>query len=163
MSINTVGRVERVDLPDIGVRGVPAKVDTGADSSSIWVEKVQETADGLKCVFFGPDSPYYTGEYVNFPSGSYRITRVSSSFGHREFRYKVKIRVKIAKRTILASFTLSNRSAKTYPILIGRRLLHGKFLVDVSKGRPLVGEERRKRAIMQKELGNIEQKTGSNK
>ncbi|MCA9333079.1 ATP-dependent zinc protease [Candidatus Saccharibacteria bacterium] len=148
-----IGRAERVNLPELGLKGVPAKVDTGADASSIWATGLEVSDNGLEVVFFGPDSPYYSGEKVQFPPGTYTFTRVASSFGQREVRYKVKLRVKVAGRVIYATFTLANRSSKTYPILIGRKLLHGKFIVDVSKGNPLIGEERKKRAIMKKELG----------
>lgn len=160
MMNSIIGRAERVSLPELGVRGVPAKIDTGADASSIWASKAVETEAGLECVFFGPESPYYTGKIVYFPKGTYSYTRVASSFGHREVRYKVKIRIKVVGKTIYATFTLANRASKTYPILIGRKLLHGKFLVDVSKGKPLIGEERRKRAIMRKELEQSGFKSG---
>lgn len=160
MSLVVIGRAERVDLPELSVKGVPAKTDTGADASSIWASQAKETETGLECVFFGPESPYYSGKVVYFPKGTYSYTRVASSFGHREIRYKVKIRVKVAGKTIYATFTLANRASKTYPILIGRKLLYGKFLVDVSKGRPLISEERRKRAIMRKELEKSGRKSG---
>jgi hypothetical protein len=128
----TIGRSERIDIIDLGLLGVPAKVDTGADSSAIWVSSVKKHSTGLKCVFFGPGSPYYTGKTVTIPR-NYSITKVVSSFGHKELRYKIKLRIRVQGRLIHATFTLSDRSARTYPILLGRRLLYRKFLVDVSQ------------------------------
>ena len=44
----------------------------------------------------------------------------------------------IAGHKITTSFGLSDRSTHNYPILIGRRTLNGKFLVDVSLSDNLV-------------------------
>lgn len=148
----TIGRVERIELIDAGVKGVPAKVDTGADSSSIWATNIHEDDTGLSCILFGGKSEFFTGKPFHFSPSSYKITRVSNSFGHKEIRYKVKLRVKVKGRIVRATFTLSDRSDKTYPVLLGRRLLAGKFLVDVSGGNPLRDIERAKARQLAEEL-----------
>lgn len=153
-----VGRAERVALPDLQLSQVPAKVDTGADSSSIWVSQAEEKPDGLHCVFFGPGSEFYTGRTVCFEAEEYTLTRVANSFGEKEYRFKLKLRVTVKGRTVRSSFTLSDRSAKTYPILLGRRLLSGKFLVDVSAGEPLTTEERAKAERLKQELRTAREK-----
>ncbi|NBW29050.1 hypothetical protein EBR37_01550, partial [bacterium] len=38
-------------------------------------------------------------------------------------------------RKLKTKVNLSNRSLNTYPILIGRRTINGKFVVDVSKSK----------------------------
>lgn len=151
-----IGRAVKVAFPELGLKQVPAKIDTGADASSIWASSVVLDGTDLVCVFFGPESTFYTGKQVRFPKGEYSLTRVASSFGHREVRYKVKLSIRIGGKSINATFTLSNRSNKTYPILIGRRLLHGKFLVDVSTGSPLVAAEREKKRQLESDLGRIQ-------
>lgn len=135
--LTIIGRAERIDFPELDIHKVPAKVDTGADASSIWAESVVLKDDGLYVIFFNEKSEYYTGLTHIFPKNTYSVTRVANSFGHKEIRYKLKLKVKIKKRTVRATFTLSDRSKKLYPILLGRRLLNGKFLVDVQKGKPL--------------------------
>lgn len=132
-----IGRAEKINLRDFDLANVPAKVDTGADSSSLWVSNVIEKADGLYFVLFDPSSPYYTGVVQHFTKPDYSQIKVSNSFGHKEMRYKVKLRISVKGRNVRATFTLSDRSLKTYPILLGRRLLHGKFLVDVTSGSPI--------------------------
>jgi hypothetical protein len=67
-------------------------------------------------------------------------------------RYVVKLQLKLDDKTIVGTFTLSDRSKKTYPILIGRKLLNRKFLVDVSKGTPLKEIEEKKKEDMKQEL-----------
>ena len=147
-----IGRAERIDLPNQGVYKVPAKTDTGADSSSIWATGISETSEGLTFALFGPGSEFYTGGILAFKPGDYEVTRVANSFGEREFRYKVKLAVRLKGRLVRGSFTLSDRSSKTYPILLGRKLLRGKFIVDVSVGDPLKAEERKKGRILAKVL-----------
>lgn len=130
--VHIIGGTEKVSFPTLNVKKVAAKVDTGADISSIWCSDITRGKEGIECVFFGLGSPHYTGEKYLFKKGDYKISRVHSSFGHRQKRYKVKLPVVIGGRRILASFTLADRSAKNYPVLVGRRLLARKFLVDVT-------------------------------
>lgn len=151
-TLTTIGRAEKINLIDLGFNRVPAKVDTGADASSIWAHSINQENDKLEVIFFGPESPYYDGKVHKFPKSAYTITRVSSSFGHREIRYKLKLKIKVKGRIINGSFTLSDRSAKLYPILLGRSLLKHKFIVDVSKGRPLVAEEKERRTKLKEEI-----------
>jgi ribosomal protein S6--L-glutamate ligase len=150
--MTTIGRAEKITLRDFKLSDIPAKVDTGADTSSLWVSAVRETEEGLRFVLFGPESPYYTGEEQLFTKPDYSITRVANSFGQKEMRYKVKLRITVKDRMVRATFTLSDRSQKTYPILLGRRLLHGKFIVDVTGGDPLVEEEEKKAVALEREL-----------
>lgn len=125
-----VGRSEYVNLPDLDVKNVPAKVDTGADVSAIWATGIMEQDGVLSYVLFDRTSPFYTGKVHT--TSQYRVTSIKNSFGQSEFRYKVPLRITIAGRTIRARLTLADRSNNRYPILIGRRTLHGKFVVDVA-------------------------------
>lgn len=134
--VTVIGYIERIALPELGVADIPAKVDTGADRSAIWASDVKEDAMGLHYVLFAPGSPWYTGRVVDVAMGDYGKVLVSNSFGHKERRYRVKLTVVIKKRRINASFTLADRSQKVYPVLLGRRLLYKKFLVDVAIGSP---------------------------
>jgi hypothetical protein len=154
-----IGRAEQVELVDLRLKNVPAKIDTGADISAIWVSSAQEKEGELHCVFFGPGSPYYTGETVKIIK-NYKLTRVANSFGHKELRYKVKLRIRVKGRLIRATFTLSDRSSKTYPVLLGRRLLQGKFAVDVTQGKALRAVEKTKARQLKQELAWLLQQEG---
>lgn len=147
-----IGRVEKVSFPELGIKGVHAKIDSGADISSLWATGVHEENGVLRFKLFGKRSPHYTGKEIEVPSPHYLLTRVANSFGHKEMRYVVKLQIKMSDRLLVATFTLADRSRKTYPILIGRKLLRGKFLIDVSKGRALTEVESKKKERMKKEL-----------
>ena len=147
-----IGRAERVDLSQLSAVRVPAKIDTGADASSIWAHSVGKKGDNLNVIFFGPGSSHYIDKVHTFLPDEYTVTRISNSFGHREIRYKVKLKISLKGKLINTTFTLADRSTKLYPILIGRSLLKNKFLVDVTKGSPLVAEERARKAALREEI-----------
>lgn len=134
-----IGRVERIDFIDADIQGLPAKVDTGAYRSSIWATGISEKNGVLCFTLLGPSSPYYTGIVVE--TTEYRKVQVENSFGHRQERYSVFLKVRLAGRVFRSNFTLANRHAKTYPALIGRKMLRNRFIVDVSQGSPLKDEE----------------------
>lgn len=152
-----IGRAEKVSFPKLGIFDVPAKIDTGADASTIWCSRIEKKNGKLSCVFFGEGSPYYTGQEVTFNEAEVNLTRVANSFGQKELRYKVKIPMRIKGRLIKATFTLTDRSTKLYPILIGRSTLQGKFVVDVSQGAPLEKEEKERRQKLEAEMKRVKE------
>jgi hypothetical protein len=133
MNLEIIGHTTTIELVDIGLANVPAKIDTGADSSSIWASNVKETENGLEYVLFDKQSPFYVGTLFTI-SKNYKRVWITNSFGQKELRYKVKLRIRVNGKLIVATFTLSDRSKNTYPVLLGRRLLRNKFVVDVSHG-----------------------------
>ena len=136
---SVVGRAERIDFPDGAVTGVPAKIDTGAFRSSVWASDIREENGVLKFKLLGPESQYYSGQECE--TTEFDVVEVENSFGQKENRYSVFIRAKLGSKTIRSNFTLADRSQKTYPVLIGRKLLRGRYIVDVSEGQPIDDEE----------------------
>jgi hypothetical protein len=132
----TIGRVVSMTIPEAEVFDLPSKVDTGAYRSSIWATNINESNGILSFVLLDPESKYYSGKTVS--TTEYKEVQVENSFGQRERRYSVKLTVEIAGRKVKATFTLANRSLKSYPALIGRRTLNNRFLIDVSTGGPLI-------------------------
>lgn len=136
-----IGREVTVDFGD-EAKKVPAKVDTGADSSAVWASDIfVDQEHVLHFKLFGKKSPYYTG--VEHTTKEYSVAMTKSSLGEKQLKYRVKIPIRLAGRTIHASFGLSDRSTHTYPILIGRKTLSGKFIVDVSQSENLIKNKKR--------------------
>lgn len=127
----TIGRNVAVDF--VGhAKHVPAKVDTGADSSSVWVSNVSITPEGMLLFsLFGEGSPYYTGELIR--REIYKVAVVRSSTGHVQIRYRTAFSMIIAGKRIRVTLNLSDRSRNKFPVLIGRRSISGKFIVDVQQ------------------------------
>lgn len=124
-----VGITEFIDLA--GHEKVPAKIDTGADSSAIWASKIRIEPDGTLCFsLFDESSPFYNGKILK--RKDYSVVKVRSTIGKEEIRFRTRLSVKIAGKKICASFNLANRSKNTFPVLIGRKTLSGKFIVDPS-------------------------------
>lgn len=134
-----IGRAEHISLPAYGLPRIPARIDTGAKTSAIWATGISEKDGVLEFCFFGKSSPLYTGAKIHTKSYGQRL--VASSTGHVEQRYTVKLSVIIGGRRIQATFTLANRATQVYPVLIGRNILRGKFMVDVKLGTPLLKQE----------------------
>lgn len=143
--LDVIGRREMVSFPSLGIDKLVAKVDSGADYSSIWCGSIEETDQGINCIFFAENSPYYNGQKIFFKKGQYFQKNIFNSFGDKQFRYIVNIPITIQGRAIKATFTLSDRSRKVYSVLLGRRLLQGKFVVDVSKGKQYKQKDVRER------------------
>ena len=128
-----IGRAENIDIVDI-VPSVPSKIDTGAYRSSIHATKIKVVGEGdAKVLTFEllghPMSPVkYPMEIKEFEEVS-----VTNSFGHEEKRYEVILRVKMGPKVFNTSFTLADRANNFFPILIGRKFLRNRFIVDVTK------------------------------
>lgn len=135
-----IGRAEIVSLPELSLESLYARIDTGAKTSAIWASYVKEINSSLEVRFLGDAHPAYTGKTYRFQT--YAKTVVASSNGQKETRYKVKLLVVLNGRKIRAAFTLADRSTQVYPVLIGRNMLRGKFIVDVHLGTPLSEEEK---------------------
>ncbi len=128
--LKVIGNAVHISIE--GCDDIPAKIDTGADSSSVWASNIEIKKDGyLYFTLFGKKSPFYTGKVLKRKDFSVLVVR--SSNGTEQIRYFTKLLIKIKGRKIRASVTLTNRSNNSFPVLIGRRTLAGKFLVDTSK------------------------------
>ncbi len=131
-TLEIIGSTEYVEVA--GVKNIPAKIDTGADSSSIWASHIVVDKDGsLSFVLFDEESPLYTGEVIKRQKDEYGVKLIRSGHGDERIRYRTKLDIKVHDHVINTTFTLSNRSRNNFPVLIGRRTLDGIFLVDVSK------------------------------
>lgn len=136
-----IGRAEPIDfiVGSDEYATVPAKTDTGAYSSSVWASNIREEDGELVFELFGKGSVNYTGEEIR--TNKYQVVKVENSFGRSEKRYGVMLRVRFCGKKVTTFFTLADRSKKIYPVLIGRKMLKGRFLVDVSTGHPIADEE----------------------
>ncbi|MBC7920368.1 MAG: ATP-dependent zinc protease [Ferruginibacter sp.] len=134
MNKRVIGRVDIVDLPGLGLSDVEAKVDTGAYTSAIHCTRVKLLTDGDVPTLSFHISRMRGGKRANrrFLTEEFREKIVRNSFGHTEKRFVIRTRIRVFGKVINASFTLSNRTNMRYPILLGRKLLKNRYVVDVS-------------------------------
>ncbi len=129
--LSMIGRDAYIDVMS-NIKNVPAKIDTGADGSAIWASDIHLDRQGrLVFKLFDKGSPFYTGKVIK--RKDFSVARVKSASGDVTIKFKVPIKIKLGGRAIRVNFGLCDRSTHTYPVLIGRRTLHNKFLVDVSQ------------------------------
>lgn len=131
-----IGRRELVALPALDIAEIEAKIDTGAFTSAIHCSDIHEetTKDGEKviCVdLLDPSHPQYNHKKLRF--ATYDLREIKSSFGEVQQRYVIRTTIELFDEVIEAEFSLSDRSDMKYPVLIGRKLLKGRFIVDVSR------------------------------
>lgn len=128
--LEIIGSTELIEIA--GIKDIPAKIDTGADTSAIWASNIDMQPDGtLIFSLFAEGSQFYSGERLE--TSSYRTKRVRSSHGDEQLRYQVELPVIIHGQAFKTAFTLADRSRNAFPVLVGRRTLKGKYLVDVSR------------------------------
>ena len=142
-----IGRAEEVDFPELGLKAVPARIDTGAKTSALWASDAVEVDGELQYKLFNKSSALYDGKVQR--TRDFKKLLVSSSTGEVQERYAIKHLVRLSGRSIRASFTLADRSNQAYPILVGRNVLRGKFIVDVKQGKPQTQLERKKELYKQ--------------
>ena len=127
-----IGMTDLVDFPDLALFDVAAKVDTGAFTSALHCKDVRLVQSGLrkKLSFWLIDK---TGEGSRqFYSDQFSQRMIRNSFGVAEKRYVIKTRIVLFGRTIRAEFTLADRERLKNPVLLGRKLLRNRFIVDVA-------------------------------
>ncbi len=130
MPKKVIGRIDKGDFPLLDLFDIDIKIDTGAYTSSIHCHKVIVIEDELVCVFYDKDHPHYNGKEIRFKTFS--TAKVKSSNGVVQKRYKVKTTIILFNKKYSISLTLSTRDDMKYPILIGRKFLTKKFVVDVT-------------------------------
>jgi hypothetical protein len=146
--IRTVGWKEYLDLPELGIFRLKAKVDTGARTSTLHVdslEVLEVLPDGTELVeiVVSPDRRR-PDVWVRTRARVIRRMRVVDSGGHPEVRPVIETELALGpvrKRILL---TLTNRSGMLFRMILGRKALEGDFRVDVA-GKYLFRRSHRRR------------------
>ena len=140
-----IGWREWLSMPDFEIDEIKAKIDTWARSSALHAIHIERfSSRGREMVHFEvhPHQRDSTGT-VSAEAELIDERRVRSSTGHVELRPVVQIAIKIRGRRWTTEFTLTSRDEMGFRVLLGRRALRGRFLVDTDRsfvaGRPLCG------------------------
>jgi hypothetical protein len=126
----TIGRREYISLPELGLSNITAKMDTGAYTSALYCHEVREEKGVLIFRLLDPSHPNYDPREHRYTE--YGQKKIKNSFGIIETRYTIKTVLKIGKRQLISVFSLTDRSDMRYPVLIGRKVLKNRFIIDVA-------------------------------
>lgn len=138
-----LGWSEYVELPEWGIRRLRAKVDTGARTSALHVENVEELPRGF-VRFDVVLHRRHRDRRVHVRTRIRRRGRVLSSSGHWTERIFVSTRVGIGPLEREVELSLIDREKMIHRMLLGRTALTGPILVDVNH-RMLLSKPRHRR------------------
>jgi hypothetical protein len=139
-SKHIIGATARLTERSSGI-SFPARIDTGAQSCSLHVEKLEIEDESRKRVrnvgktirFQVKDEDGKTEWIETTIAEAVRVKSSSLKSGEYDRRYKVRLTLQwkgVSKEVLV---TLNDRTDMEYPLLIGRNFLRGDFLVDVEK------------------------------
>ncbi len=130
-----IGRKDIADFDKLDLRGIEVKIDSGAYTSSFHCHKIEriekEGEDWVKCNFLDPDHEMYHEKEFCFRI--HKMRRVKSSNGIVEERYSIVTCISIFKKSYPIELTLTERPDMKHPVLLGRKFLSKKFIIDTSK------------------------------
>ena len=127
-----LGWREWIELPDLGIDRIKAKVDTGARTSSLHAFDVQtRELDGEEIVEFQvhPEQRRRLPE-ITCVARVHDRRLVASSNGQSTERIVIKTKLSIGSREWPIEITLADRDEMGFRMLLGREALRGRAVVD---------------------------------
>lgn len=130
-----VGAIETCGLPELNIEDLHVRIDTGAKTSSLHVDNIEEKSiDDVTWVTYDvhPDI-HNVDTIVSRESKVKQVKKVKSSNGITEKRYLVETTIKMGNQQWLIDLTLTDRSEMTYLMLLGRQAMVDRIIVDPSE------------------------------
>jgi hypothetical protein len=141
-----IGWKEYVDFVEWGISGVRAKVDTGALTSVLDVASYSLRDDGgqgtiaeLRVAL----DPGHPDHLTTITCPVRKMVVVANSSGLREHRPLVETDVRLGSIVQRMALTVTNRAGMRFRMILGRRALRDRFVVDVSRAYTLGRHPRR--------------------
>ena len=126
-----VGALEYCDLPDLGLSRLQVRVDTGATTSSLHVDNIEEfTKDGKRWVRFDIHPDVHNVKKIVTTTARLKGKKmVKSSSADKEKRVVIRTKIKMGTNTWPIKLTLTDRSSMNYLMLLGREAMSDRILV----------------------------------
>lgn len=140
----TIGETEYIYIQESDF-AYDSRIDTGATTCSIHAEEITPfERDGEQWVTFKLVN-FKTDERIEIEKPVTREVSIKRHGSDAQERYVVSLGVKIRDAMVKTEFSLTDRSDYSYPLLVGRNMLRGIAVVDVSQSY-LMGREAKKTA-----------------
>lgn len=132
--LKTIGRRDKIDLPELGLFDIEAKIDSGAFGCALHCHEMEEVYKNgkkiLRYKLLDPGHPIYNNKQQE--TSFFGTKKVKSSNGQFEDRYTIQTEIVLFSKSYNLEFSLTNRNEMKYPILLGRQFLKNRFVVDVA-------------------------------
>ena len=127
-----VGWREWVSLPDLGLAGIKAKVETGARTSALHAHQVRTfRRKGQRWVRFRIWPLQRTKEPELVCEARVLERRlVADSGGHRELRFVIQTRLVVGNLAYPIEMTITRRDTMLFRMLLGRTAMKGRIVVN---------------------------------
>lgn len=133
-SLPVIGWREWVRLPDLGIRWIKAKVDTGARSSSLHAFDVEPFESGARSLVRFKVQPIQRSDrVVEAEAELIDYRHVRSSSGELTWRPVVSTTIEMLGQRWPIELTLANRDSMGFRMLLGREAFRGRLLVDAGR------------------------------
>ena len=126
-----IGWRERLTLPELGLHALKAKIDTGARTSALhvdWLEEVQR--EGETWLRFAVDTLRHRTPPTVCEAKATDRRNVTDSGGNTAARWFIRTTVGIAEKYFEAEINLADRRNMMFPMLLGRTAMSGRFIVN---------------------------------
>ncbi|SFG28854.1 ATP-dependent zinc protease family protein [Neptunomonas qingdaonensis] len=129
-----IGALECCDLPDLGISHLQMRVDTGATTSSLHVDNIEEfVKEKKRWVRFDIHPDIHNVKKIVTTTAPLQAKKVvKSSSADKEKRVVINTTIKIGQDSWPIQLTLTDRSTMTYLMLLGREAMKDRILVDPS-------------------------------
>ena len=127
-----IGLREWVALPDLGVVGLRAKIDTGASTSALHASDIIPfERDGQRWVRFTAHFGTLVQRRHVCEAPLVTVKTIKSSNGQAQTRYVIRTQLALGDRLWPVDFTLACRKTMRYRVLLGAKaLIEGQLVVN---------------------------------
>lgn len=130
-----IGWRENLILPDLGIKSIKAKIDTGARTSALHAVDCHEFIhEGKTMIRFGIHPLQRNNkETVLAVAELMEYRKITNSGGHAQTRPVILTTVHLGEHQWQVELTLTNRDVMGFRMLLGRQAVKNRFAVDPGK------------------------------
>lgn len=132
---NIIGWREWLTLPELGIKAIKAKIDTGARTSALHAYDIEPfESDGVLKVKFSvhPLQRRHDIE-IHCAADVFDRRRVTSSDGQSEKRYVIRTLMELGNLGWPIELTLTSRKSMRFRMLLGRSAMSRHLVIDPAK------------------------------